>query len=103
MKYDVTKEIRSFDGKTVMLQDGEAPRAMTLRDAIKAVCLNAGDQAKGLDDKLRLYEILERVHNAESVANLSAEEVAQLKRIGGLLFTVTLVGPFVKLLETPGA
>lgn len=104
MKYSLTRELKSFDGKPFLLKDGESARNMDLRDSIRTACLNAGpEQAKTGEQKLKLYAILEKTATEEPVIDLVAEEVTLLKQVAGTMFVVALYGAFCKVLETPGA
>ena len=101
MKYDVTQELMLFNGQTAKMNDGEVQRDMTLRDAIEIACLNApNDIVKTGEQKHKLFQVLDRVHSAEDVTELSAEEVTLVKRVAGELFTVALVGAVYKALES---
>jgi hypothetical protein len=100
MKYDITQPLVLFNGVSPTVGTSEAARPMTLRDALEFACVNASAElAKTGEQKLKFFTILERVHDAALDVELSAEDVALIKKSAGELYTIPMVGALYKALE----
>lgn len=101
MKRDFSQQLVGLGGQQLMEANGDEQRPMTL--AVVAVNALMGQYAdeQGLtgDEKFRRYQLAERI-DAGGVQDVSAEEVALLKKLIGKAYGPMLVGPAFKALES---
>lgn len=103
MKYDVTTLLQNFAGQTFVLKDG-SDQLMTVRDAIEHALVNVSPQYVSTPaKKLEVYRLLQKVHHAEKVLELSAAEVAMIDEISGSILLITAYGALHDYLESPAS
>jgi hypothetical protein len=93
MKRNFDAPLTDFDGKP--FEDGS-----TLKTICMAALVSAADgdqQAKG-EDKVKLFQLAQRIH-AGGVIDVTSEDIATLKGRIGKLFGVVAVGRAFELLE----
>jgi len=97
MKYNMEEELVGFDGKPIT--EGEDDSPVTLGKVLMMACVNANPQEhKTGEDKLKIYRLLQTVHAGGDV-ELTAEEVALLKELVGVIYGVGMVGAVYDCLE----
>lgn len=114
MKYDLSIPLRTFDGKLftraltdengqAVVEDGKVKQApLTFKQMLESVCLNADPQEYSSGErKMLVFNILMKVHSADPIVDLSAEDVAILKNLVGKQLLVGAVGVVYKALESP--
>lgn len=96
MQRDFSVPFKTFAGQPIV-QDGEP---LTLqRVAVNALLSQAEDEANlSGEEKFKRYKLASRIH-AEPAVEVSAEEVALLKRLIGKLYLPIIVGPAFEALE----
>lgn len=100
MQRDFSQELIGLGGQKLVEANGDEQRPMTLG----AVSVNAlmgqfaDEQAITGEEKFRRYQLAERVSDA-GVQDVSAEEIALIKRLIGKAYGPVLVGPAFKALE----
>lgn len=98
MKIDVTKTLTNLDGAVMKdMVDGEAVDA-TLRMAMVNAILSPVEKESGMD-KVKKFNLAERIHDAVDDVDLTVEEVSLIKERVGVVFSSLIVGQVWKLLE----
>ena len=114
MKYDLSIELSSYDGKPFtrpavsldgqpVVRDGVIQHVpLSLKDVLTSACVNADPQEyNDADKKLSIFNLLMKLHEANPIVILSAEEVATLKKLMGKSLTIIALGAVFRALENP--
>lgn len=94
MQYRVDSPLTNVDGTPITSPDGS-------RVTFRTVCIACLVQApeKSGDDKYAAFRLAVKLQSADADVELSAEEVATLKRLIGGAMPVVIVGRMFDLLE----
>lgn len=106
MRYDLNQPLLNYNGQLFtrpVVVDGQTKQEpLTLRDVLESACLNADpNQHSTGTQKMVIFNVLMKVHKADPVADLTAEDVALLKELVGKQITVAAVGMVYAALEKP--
>ena len=100
MQRDFSLAFKTFDG-TPIVQD-EKPLTLQ-RVSINALMTPMDDEKNlGGEDKFARYKLASRI-NATSVVEVTAEEIAMLKKLIGKVYAPIIVGPAFEALEAEAA
>lgn len=97
MKRNLKRDVTDFDGNPIKIGDD----VLTVDKAVKQALLShgPGDDSEPPDRKFGRWKLAERIHSSPSDVELSAEEIADIKkRIAGL-WPAAVVGPVFMALE----
>ena len=97
MKVDFHRELKTLDGRSIRFNDKER---MTLKDVAIEALLAAFDDERQLNgtDKARRYVLSTRIYSSSN-ADLTTEEVAEIKKVIGKGFGPLIVGQAFDMLE----
>lgn len=100
MKIQISKPLIGYNGQPIRTgSDPNAPEA-TLRSTLELALVNAqGPEYQTGEKKYELYQLLQKIHGADSEVELTAEQVATLKKLAGQAFGVGVVGAIYDALE----
>lgn len=107
MKYDISIQLHSFNGapfvQNITAVDGTISQTvMFFKDMLENALVNADPQEfNTAEKKLEIYRLLQKIHSADSEVNLSAEEVATIKKVVAKNMTITALGAIYDALENP--
>jgi hypothetical protein len=113
MKYDMNQPLVNYNGQLFtrpvivdgqpVIEGGKAKQEpLTLRNVLESACLNADPQQYNTGtQKMVVFNVLMKVHKADPIADLTAEDVAILKDLVGKQVTVAAVGVVYDALEKP--
>ncbi len=113
MKYDLNQPLVNYNGQLFtrpVIVDGQAvvengkakQEPLTLKNVLESACLNADpNQYNTGTQKMVIFNVLMKVHKADPIADLTAEDVALLKELVGKQVTVAAVGVVYAALEKP--
>jgi hypothetical protein len=114
MKYDLSVELENFEGRPFkvpkidedgqQVMDGDKPvlEAWSLKKALEQACAGADPQEfNDLEKKLKVYQLLTKIHKANPVVKLTAEEVTLLKKLVAKGMSVVAMGSICDHLENP--
>jgi len=97
MKIKLDQKIMSVDGIKA-LSNQETKCDMTLKD----VCINSILQPEKDDtgiQKMEAYELFVKLRNCQTEIELTAEEIAQIKKKIGLIYMPLILGQAFNMLE----
>lgn len=100
MKVALGTKLTDLDGKDIVIDDAGKPA--TLRYIIVTALMGVYESEKDLPgaDKLKRFLLAQRIHKSEGDANLSTEEVVEIKKLVSLAFPSPLVvGQVFEILE----
>lgn len=103
MKHNLKIPVHTFNGQplTQAGPDG-AMVPTTLQASLELACVNADPRIyNDAEKKVKIYRVLVKVHKADPICDLTAEDVTLLKELTGQFLSVTAVGPVHDLLEDP--
>lgn len=100
MKRDFSQELVGLGGQKLVEANGDEQRPMTLGTVSVNALMGQFADEQGLsgEEKFRRYQLAERI-TAAGVQEVSAEEVALIKRLIGKAYGPILVGPAYIALE----
>lgn len=107
MKHNLCIEVKDFRGNIFRgkpMIDGEEGEPILLKDLLVNACLVADSVDESFrtgDKKIQAYKVLQKIHTANPMADLTAEDVAMLKNLVGRSASVAAVGAVYDLLEHP--
>lgn len=106
MRYDVSLKMKDHRGRNMAIEadaEGKPKGEAELRNVIELLCIApaASDVAKSVDEKLKLYRILQRTIAAKPILELEAGEVDLLKRVAAVLYPALMLGVLYDTLEAP--
>lgn len=103
MKMDFSTVLVSLEGKPIKESDAPDSKDVTLGFIAVQALLGTmkGDDALGGEDKLKLYQIAEKVADSrdkKKQIDIGVEDVAKIKERVGKMFGTAIVGPVFKLI-----
>lgn len=108
MKYDISTAILTHTGEPVKATretdaDGNLIGPdMTVKDILELACINPPqDEQSDGEKKHQIYRLLQKIHAADDVIELTSEEVTKLKRYVGGVSNVIVTGFVFDFLENP--
>ena len=113
MKYDLSQGLMNYnsqpftrpvlvDGKPVMIDGKAQQEPLSLKDVLESACLNADpNQYNTGQQKMIVFNLLMKVHQANPIVDLTVEEITLLKELVGRQMTVAAVGVIYGALENP--
>ena len=98
MKYNLNKSLIAFNG--IEIKDDATGKPADLRATLERVCLNCDPRihASG-EEKIKIYRLLKRIHDAADDVEFSSEEVTLLKTLAAEVYTLAVMGPLYEILE----
>lgn len=97
MKIDVNRELKELDG-TVL--ENEKKELLTVKKVIvNALLANMPNETVSGEDKLKRFELSQRVHKADGLVDIKAEEATMIKDLVGKVFATLVVGQFFQIIE----
>lgn len=94
MKYKLDSQLTNLDGTPVKTPTGEA---ITFKTVCVACLVQA--QEKTGEDKYSAFRLAVKLESANEKVDLTAEEIARLKRLIGETMPVVIVGRMFEILE----
>lgn len=114
MKYDLSVELINFEGRPFrvpkldlegeqVMEDGKiALESWTLKKALEQACAAADPQEfNDLEKKLKVYQLLTKIHKANPTVTLSVEDVALIKKLVAKSMSIVAMGSICDHLENP--
>lgn len=97
-----TRPVLDDEGKPVMEGGKVKQEPLTLQNVLESACLNADQQDHGTGEKkMIVFSLLSKIHAADPVADLKAEDLVLLKTLVGKQLTVAAVGAVYQALDKP--
>lgn len=100
MRIDVSRPMYDYKGTPIKIGNTEEDDQATVKDLLEFVLVQtrSPDYQEG-EKKYRLYQLLGKIHKAEGVIDIKAEEVATIKHLAGPMLNVPILGALYDALE----
>jgi hypothetical protein len=98
---DFSQELLTFDGKSFVDQSGQ-PAPQILGTVAENSLLQTA-QGDTIDDKNRRFWLAEKIHSHPKDANMSAEEIALVKKAIGTYQPIAIMGQAIRLIDPASA
>jgi hypothetical protein len=98
---DFSQELLTFDGKSFVDQSGQ-PAPQILGTVAENSLLQTA-QGDAIDDKNKRFWLALRIHEHPKDANLSAEDIAMLKKAIGTYQPIAIMGQAIRLIDPASA
>jgi hypothetical protein len=96
MNIDATKVITGIDGKP-FTEEGD--KNLTIRTVCVAALMNVEANEGTGEEKLKRYILAIKIHEAEQMVEVAAEDISLIKKLIGKGYGPAIVGPVFLILE----